>query len=129
MPKMRSHVLSGDPTSRYPHNLAELLEMLAKFRSVLPASLDWTTIGIPLLEVDTSRSADTQSLNSVTVEPQTGDSKTSSSHAIKDAQITDLETETSQTAVCNTRYARFFSLLLLFSFEEKFHDCSTNDCV
>lgn len=125
MPKMRSHVLSGDPASRYPHNLAELLEMFAKFQSVLPASLDWTTIGVPVLEVDTSRSVDVQNLDSKMVESQTGNSKASDSHAIGYAQTTDPETETSQTAVCNTRYTISF----LFSFFLKFYNISTNDCV
>lgn len=111
MPKMRSHVLSGDPTSRYPHNLAELLEMFAKFQSVLPTSLDWTAIGMPVLEVDTFSSVDTQNLDLETAEPQTGDSKASDSHGV---QNTDSETETSQTAVCNTRYTRLF-LLFFFS--------------
>jgi hypothetical protein len=117
MPKMRSHVLSEDPVSRYPHNLAGLREMLAKFQSVLPASLDWTTIGIPVLEVDTFKSVDAQNIHSVTAEPQKGDSQASDSHAIKDPQTADSETETSQAAVCNTRYTRLFSALL-FPLEE-----------
>ncbi|KAM0524860.1 hypothetical protein ACHAPE_000964 [Trichoderma viride] len=111
MPKMRSHVLSGDPVSRYPHNLAGLLEMLAKFQSVLPASLDWTTIGIPVLEVDTFKSVHAQNIHSGTTEPQTGDSQASDSHAIKDPQTADSETETSQAAVCNTSFMLIRSML------------------
>ncbi|KAL7894947.1 hypothetical protein HDV63DRAFT_149506 [Trichoderma sp. SZMC 28014] len=118
MPKMRSHVLSGDPASRYPHNLAELLEMFAKFQSVLPASLDWTTIGVPVLEVDTSRSVDVQNLDSKMVESQTGNSKASDSHAIGYAQTTDPETETSQTAVCNTSFMLIRSMLFCPVFME-----------
>ncbi|KAK1252534.1 hypothetical protein MKX08_003721 [Trichoderma sp. CBMAI-0020] len=111
MPKMRSHVLSSESTSRHPHHLAELLEMLAKFQSVLPASLDWTTIGIPVLEVDTFKSADTLHMNSQTVEPHTGDSQASGSHAVRDAQMTNSDSATLQAAVCNTSFMLIRSML------------------
>lgn len=107
MPKTRSHILSRESGSRYSHDVAELLDMFRKFQSVLPASLDWTTIGIPLLENDTIQSVDAQYATSETVvDSQAEDLQPSDAHTSMSPQITDseTETETSQAAVCDTGF-------------------------
>ncbi|KAL6893338.1 hypothetical protein GGI43DRAFT_386573 [Trichoderma evansii] len=99
MPKPRSYILPKESSSRYPHIFAELPEMFAKFLSVLPASLDWTIVGIPSLDVDTIGSVDTQKANSIAADLQIPDSLTA------DSQTTD------KAAVCNTSFMFIRSML------------------
>lgn len=120
MPKAISNLLVNEWSSySYPHVLAELHGKFAKFLSALPAVLDWTTIGIPSLEVDAIESVDTKGASSETVDSHAADFHITD-YQITDSPIADLERRKSQTATCNTRldhpYRKKYSRLFLPSF-------------
>ncbi|KAL9488245.1 hypothetical protein ACSS6W_000522 [Trichoderma asperelloides] len=110
MPKASSHTLPKKSSSHYSHALAELLEMFAKFLSVLPVALDWTTMGIPSLEVDTIGSVDTQKTNLDAAELQIPGLEILDSNT-EDSQTTDSQAENSQAAACNTSFMFIRSML------------------
>ncbi|KAL7917574.1 hypothetical protein ACQKWADRAFT_325510 [Trichoderma austrokoningii] len=114
MPKAPSRVLSQGDANRHSLNLAELREKVAKLRSALPASPDWTAIGIPVLEGDTI----IKPIDAQKVQPNTW-----GSHAL-DSDAIDSEPEDWQAAVCNTSHMLIRSMLSRPIFiEEGIQEC------
>ncbi|PTB45156.1 hypothetical protein M441DRAFT_184180 [Trichoderma asperellum CBS 433.97] len=124
MPKARSHIFPKEFSSRYSHGLAELLEMFAKFLSVLPVALDWTTMGIPSLEVDAIESVDTQKVNLEAADLQIPGLEILDSNTA-DSQTIDSQAENSQAAACNTSFMFIRSML----FSPIFMEAGIQECL